>query len=747
MERTQRFRAESPCPVCGGHASLPQHEGRRCYGFISEDGRFAHCTREQFAHGLTLISGSSTFAHLLQGPCHCGKLHSTTSEARSISTSSTSSARRPKPPVDSYRHPQLGEPSEMWPYYDALGTLTGYAARFELPEGSKAIRPLVPKGGGWNWEGIPPPRPLYNLLELQYRPDAPILVVEGERTADAAGTRFPTYVPVTSMGGARAPKYTDWTPLRERHVVIWPDNDGDGLQYAKEVARLARAAGAATINLVSLPEGLPAHWDLADPVPDHIDLKQLLNGATPLAPDDSEEIPLEGSDGQVRHLSMANQLLLWAKEHADLYADGMDTFADVWIDGYRETWPLNSRAFKRWLRHLFFERTGKGVAHEALKHAIDNLDSYAARAGQRRVFLRRAIHSGKSYLDLGDDGHNVVEVDSTGWRLLAGPPPVPFRRSSTMRPLPRPALDRQSEGLQELRRFLNVENHDFVLCAAWLLAALRDIGPYPVLALTGEHGTAKSTAAKILRALVDPAHPATRGIPRDERDAAIATRNCSAMVFDNVSGLPTWFSDLLCRFSTGEGFSTRALRTDGDEFVIDACLPVIITSIGNVVVRGDLADRTLVIRLEPITDSRRRSEATLLGEFEEARPRILGALLDGLSEGFRQLPHIRLERIPRMADFAIWATACEGAFWSAGTFMAAYEQAQASATEDVLEDSQVWQAIRTLVKRESSFSGTASELLDQLNAERQEGRIPKGWPSTGPCSASCSLGWPLQCAS
>ena len=286
-------------------------------------------------------------------------------------------------------------------------------------------------------------------------------------------------------------------------------------------------------------------------------------------------------------------------------------------------------------------------------------------------------------------------------------------------------------GLSTLSRFLNMGEGDFVLCVAWLLASLRDTGPYPLLVLTGEQGSAKSTAAKLLRSLVDPARPPTTGMPRNERDAAIAARNRHVLAYDNLSGLPTWFSDTLCRLSTGEGFATRALYTNDEEVVIEASRPVILTGIENPSVRGDLAERSITIRLAPIADADRRTESELMATFEEAAPIIFGALLDGLSEGLRRSGEVRLEQLPRMADFCKWAVACESAYWPSGTFMAVYGDAQASATEDVLEASPVGQNLRQWLEESQTFDGTATELLDRLNEHMQAEQSPRGWPATG----------------
>ena len=172
----------------------------------------------------------------------------------------------------------------------------------------------------------------------------------------------------------------------------------------------------------------------------------------------------------------------------------------------------------------------------------------------------------------------------------------------------------------------------------WRHCATR--GPYPVLALFGEQGTAKSTFAKILRLLIDPNTMPSRAPPREDRDLFIAAVNGHVLVFDNVSDLAEWICDTLCRLSTGGGFTTRQLYTDQDEVLFDATRPVILNGIEEIVNRPDLADRAIFLTLEPIPDDKRKLETELWAAFEAARPRILGALLDAVVVGLRRLPEI-----------------------------------------------------------------------------------------------------------
>ena len=170
-----------------------------------------------------------------------------------------------------------------------------------------------------------------------------------------------------------------------------------------------------------------------------------------------------------------------------------------------------------------------------------------------------------------------------------------------------------------------------------------------------------------------------------------------------------------------------------DEVLFDAVRPVILNGIENIVVRPDLADRALFLTLEPIAEEARRPEAELWRAFESERPKILGALLDAVAHGLTRLPDTVLPRLPRMADFAVWATACETALWPAGTFWSAYCENRDEAVESVLDADPVAAAVRTMMAeaQRTVWTGTASDLLGVLEEAAGE-RIAKAktWPDS-----------------
>ena len=174
----------------------------------------------------------------------------------------------------------------------------------------------------------------------------------------------------------------------------------------------------------------------------------------------------------------------------------------------------------------------------------------------------------------------------------------------------------------------------------------------------------------------------------------------------------------------------RQLYTDDDEVLFQAARPILLNGIEDVVGRADLADRAIFLTLAPIAEEQRRSEAELWREFEVARPRILGALLDAVAHGLRERPRVRLDRLPRMADFAIWATACETALWPAGTFARAYEANRRAAVANAVDADPVAACVREIMAERSTWTGSAADLLRTGADLASDGvsRRGSGWP-------------------
>jgi hypothetical protein len=433
--------------------------------------------------------------------------------------------------------------------------------------------------------------------------------------------------------------------------------------------------------------------------------------------------------GKDKKSSQATRLIEYAGKALKLFhAPEGEAFATT-RERPRRTWALRTRAAKQYLSRLFYLQEQTAPGSDAIQTALTTLEGIAIHDGpETPVFTRLAEWHGKIYLDLGDDSWRAVQISPGGWKVVAEPP-VKFRRSRGLLALPEPAA---GGSLADLRRFINVQERDWPLVVAWLLQALRPSGPYPVLCLNGEQGTAKSTTARVLRALVDPNTAPLRSEPRDPRDLIIAATNGWLVALDNLSHLRPRLSDCLCRLATGGGFGTRQLYTDADEMLFEAKRPVILNGIEELATSGDLLERSLIITLPVIPEDQRRTEARLWSQFGKVKARILGALLDAIAAGLRNRPKVRLKRLPRMADFAKWIVACEPALgWEPDTFLDAYQANVHSANALVLESSPVTRYLIEVVRDVGEWKGTATELLAALerNASTQDMDL-ESWPKT-----------------
>jgi hypothetical protein len=234
----------------------------------------------------------------------------------------------------------------------------------------------------------------------------------------------------------------------------------------------------------------------------------------------------------------------------------------------------------------------------------------------------------------------------------------------------------------------------------------------------------------MLKSLVDPNAAPARALPREDRELFIAANNGHVLAFDNLSSIPSGLSDTLCRLASGGSFAVRQLYTDHDEALFDAARPLILNGIEDVVTRPDLGDRAIFLTLPPIVETYRRSEQKLWRDFDEVRPRILGALLDAAVHGLRQLPEIHVQGLPRMADFARWSIACETAMWPAGTFWRAYAANRRAAIERIVDSDPVAAHVRDIMADRNNWSGCASDLCrtGAHSADSDGSRTVSGWP-------------------
>ena len=445
--------------------------------------------------------------------------------------------------------------------------------------------------------------------------------------------------------------------------------------------------------------------------------------------DDSKELEGAGKAGPdtARKPTQAEILYNLASDHADIFtAQDGTAYGFVPVNGRRECYRLGDSNFAGWLTALYRAKTnGAMPGAEGRKEAIAAL-TWDARATRRDVFVRVGGHGGNVYIDLGTEEWDAIEIDAEGWRVVATPP-VAFRRPASLKPLPLPL---RGATLADLSRYVNLDDDDWPLVAGWLVAAANPSGPYPILVLAGEQGTAKSTTIRAMKEIIDPAAAGLRGQPEDIRDLWVGANNGWLLAYDNVSHLNNDVSDALCRLATGGGYAKRANYSDDGEFLMDATRPVAINGIGDIVTRPDLMDRSILICPPVIAEGKRRNEKEFWAGFDADRPKLLGALLDAVSIALRNIGSVQLETLPRMADFARLAVAAQPAIGGSISFMDAYNANREEAHATVVETSTLGEHLRALVLVSGEWEGTPSELLQALNTRASDSeQRSRAWPS------------------
>lgn len=561
-------------------------------------------------------------------------------------------------------------------------------------------------------------RVLYHLPEaLSAAADGRrVFVVEGEKDADALRAAGATATTSAMGAGKWRDEYSQ--SLAGADVVVVADKDGPGYAHAASV--VASLEGhAASVRMVQSARGK----DASDHLAGGFDLDEFVV-ATP--PDVARPPAAEtsGQDGSSRP-SQADRLVSIGLEVYQFgVTDAGDSFA-VPLAGPRIALPLrgNSQSLRAELSRMYFMAEGKSPRSGALADALTTLQGFALHSDPTTLHLRYARHEAALWVDLGTPDGAAACVDADGWRVCEKGAPVTFCRSALTKAMPRPV---EGGSFAELRDYVNVADDDWALIEGFAVAALVPEAPQPILVILGEQGTGKSGAARCLVAVIDPSTAPLRSAPRDVCEWAVTAAGSSVIALDNLSAVSSWLSDALCRGVTGDGLVRRQLYSDGDLVVTSFRKMIVLTGIDLGPLSADVIDRAIFVELQRIPPEARRLDADIERDFDAARGRILGGLLDLVSAMMRCRDRVGpIAGLPRMADHAYVLAALDKAV--GGNHLGAYMRASATAMVDASDGNALVESIVGLVNECGHWSGSASELYALITPD---GYAPRSWPKT-----------------
>ena len=396
-------------------------------------------------------------------------------------------------------------------------------------------------------------------------------------------------------------------------------------------------------------------------------------------------------------------------------------FAHVPIHNHHQVLRIRSRPFRNWLIHQFWQAEHTAPSSDAMERTFNVLEARAIHAGEQRTLWNRVARlQGDIWYDLGQ---GAVRIRPGHWDIVPDPP-ILFYRYAHQQNQVLPTLGGSIGDLVpslHLSRDSEMVDSTILLFIVYLVTLLIPDIPHPILAVQGEQGSGKTTLFKVIRNLVDPSAIPLQG-PQDNLREFIQLASHHWLVWlDNLTKLPEWMSDAICRCVTGEGFSKRELFSDDDDILYSFRRCLGFNGINLITNKPDLLDRAIIFTLERIPDFHRQTETEFWKHFSHHRSAYLGSLFTILSQAMSYVETISPDRYPRMADFAQWGEAITLALgFSTEQFRAAWTQNQHLQTQETLEASPIAQALVKLMESHESWSGTPKELLEELNDKGQE---------------------------
>lgn len=406
-----------------------------------------------------------------------------------------------------------------------------------------------------------------------------------------------------------------------------------------------------------------------------------------------------------------------------------DTYIAFYGDG-TDVAKINSKVCKLWLIRYGYINLKTYLTNDTLNRILQALSAKAYFEGNKHTLDVRTVRNPDGlWYDLGG---RAVHITERGWNVTEMVPIV-FKRFPHQK---NQAVPISGGNLKLLLKYINITNdYDKLLFLVYVVAAFIPDYPHPLLILHGAQGAGKTTPMKIMKELIDPSELGGLSAPKNLDTFVQTMGHHSFMFYDNLSKMPEWFSDALARAATGDSFGKRELYTDDDDVIYNFQRTISLNGINQVVHKSDLLDRSILLNLERISPEKRKEAQIFWVEFELDRPLILGAIFDTLVKALALYSTVKIDKLPRMADFARWGYAiAEASGFSGEAFIKAYSCNIAIQHDEAIEANPVAQTIMQFMYDRDAWNGTPAELYNLLTPIAFKLQISQSW------------GWPKDAA-
>lgn len=387
---------------------------------------------------------------------------------------------------------------------------------------------------------------------------------------------------------------------------------------------------------------------------------------------------------------------------------------------------INSEETKRLLSKIYWDIHSKSLRVEIINSAVITLNGIAQYGASKKEVSTRVAKVGDNiYYDIGDDNH-VIHITEEGWNIENNAP-VYFRRFTHQLAQ---SLPRRRGNLKLFSKYINISGEtNQILLLTYLPTCLISDIERPLLLIHGPQGAGKSTALELIRSIIDPSRLPLLQPPKKSDDMVQQANKHYAYFMDNVSKINRQISNELCRLVTGSAFSKRALYTNDDDYIYEMKRVTGFTSIAQLASNADLLDRSLIIELDMIDETSRKSESILNREFEEEKPFIIGGLFDAVSASLKLNKTLSLGGFPRLADYYKHAAASAVYLgYSLDKFKAVYRFNKQQQDKEAVDASSIIQTILILMKSQKQIREPGTKLYIQLKEISEKYQLTLGFP-------------------
>ena len=441
----------------------------------------------------------------------------------------------------------------------------------------------------------------------------------------------------------------------------------------------------------------------------------------------------EAGRGASRGITAERLVTLKKESSAHLFHDQFQAaYAWVLVRDHREALRIHGTRFQEWLVRLAWTTLHRVPSRETVQASTQILAACARFDGPEYPLGSRVVRTTEAiWYDLGNQ---VVKITTAGWDVSPEPYPL-FLRYSHQREQVAPILGGDLQSLLQLinlpRRRESLSSDQLLLLVAIVLMMVPDIA-HPVLCIHAEQGSGKTTMMQMLRGLIDPSATPTLSPPDSIREFIQLAAHHYVVFLDNLSTLPEWLSDAICRCVTWEGFTKRELYSDDEDMLYSFRRSVGLNGINLVPSKPDLLDRVLILSLERIPDTRRSTETQLWETFHALTPQLLGAVFTLVSAALAHVSSVTMVSSPRLADFAKYGVAAAMALEvGKQVFLDALTANAKAQTMEAIQASPIAQALLTFLVGKPGWSGSPSALREELNRVAEQAGVDRKsrlWP-------------------